>query len=197
MMKLKLMLTFLLSAFLVKTNQQVANECIILNREYDKGFLYDDYLYEPYLYTAPRNYVEELPYYFDDVRRAQWILTPAPFSNITYLIKNKLLNKYLYAKENTFGDFFDRRIVDLGNLTKKSFFSYLYQNGFHQPESAWWELRKQPNNWYEIWNVKFNERKLSFFLNNSFSKFPKTIKLILFCLKLFMLHLGFLGNDID
>jgi hypothetical protein len=72
----------------------------------------------------------------------------------------------LNAKTKTFGNFLNMSKILLGDLkkneTKNGFFQAvgdLFRDVFDRPEFAWWELRRMPNNWYEVWNVEFNERK--------------------------------------
>ena len=153
--------------------KQLDKECIFLNKEYSEGFLYlFKGFYTPLDYQSPKSFTDDLPTicdltlsqckkvtckcvkgtccHTDIIEGAQWVLKPVPEKTNTYFIQSKYHKKYFYVKKNYFGNFmsnlFNGHDTDFGSLYD------IYDGAFM------WELRKQPNGWFEVWNVKFNER---------------------------------------
>lgn len=128
-------------------------ECMVLNKKYDNSYLYalssfnrldlfsrEVMIWAPLFSRGPNEFTDT---YKDGI----WIFKPVPKRTNTYYLQNKKYGEYLFANEKLNEQSIDRRLIFTYKLTSVKL-----------DEKYMWNL-KHDDNEYEIWNVKYNERK--------------------------------------
>ena len=143
----------LASLLLVMNFQRVKSyeqnmECNFINK------MYQDYM-KPAEYAKNDNHMKRpvlLESFGKHLSAAYWTLTSVPGYVDTYFIKSSLYGEYLYALSDMAKiavALHDRRPVYTdGSLTD-----------VRENKAYMWRIMKIDTNLYELWNVRFNERK--------------------------------------
>ena len=133
-------------------------ECVLLNEKYKNGYLYSassTYKLELFwrsVYVWKPIFAGKRPNEFTDSDpQGVWFLLPVKNKVDTYYISNAKYGEYLYA--------IDMWKIDSALNNRRLVFTDKSDKLDNKDEKYMWEFRRKDNGMYEIWNVKFMERK--------------------------------------
>jgi hypothetical protein len=135
-------------------------ECVILSSKFNNGYLHAaDYvninnrMNRPVLVFMSIFRSKRPDELNDEDRKGVWILTPVSDGNTdVFYIKNSRYGEYLYAIEFAWKQM--EKIAD-----RRPVYTNLNIDQESIDQSYMWQFKKQVDGKYQIWNVKFNERK--------------------------------------
>ena len=126
-------------------------ECVLLNDEYDNGYLYTSRISSPwlrYVYLWDPIFKSRKPAQFTDVdTSAVWVLTPITNKPHTYFIRNLKYGEFLHPSY-----FIGRKEI------RRNVFTSRYSDDIDNGLKFMWHFKKLDNGMYEIWNAKIYER---------------------------------------
>ena len=129
--------------------------CVILNEEYSNAFLYSApsaltslrhvYAWDPVFKTK-----KPTAQFIDNDKASAWLIIPVANRPKTFFIKNYKTNEYLHPA-----------ITQKKPSSSRVVYTSPYKsNG--DLDTLMWNFYKLDNGKYQIWSVKFNERKFSY-----------------------------------
>ena len=149
------------NAFSVKYQplNKYEKECVILNENYQNGYLYavssaykiqmfyrSVFLWKPIFGQNSNLFTNNDP-------QGVWILMPVQNRLDTYYIYNVKYGEYLCA--------YDMWKIDKLLSNRRTVATDMSNKLDNKDEKYMWEFRRMDNGKYEIWNVKFIERKFN------------------------------------
>lgn len=133
-------------------------ECLILSKKYRSNYLFavsslhklsifwrDVMIWAPVFLSSPSEFTEK-------DKHGVWIFKPVTNRPNTYYLQNEKYGEYLFAIE--------KFKIDEKITNRRMIFTYKSPK-VELDEKYMWYFKKVDNG-YEIWNVQFNERNLSF-----------------------------------
>ena len=140
---------------------QFEKECVLLSSKFNNGYLHAaDYvnlnnrMNRPVLVFMSIFRSKRPDELNDEDRKGVWILTPVGdgHNGDVFYIKNSRYGEYLYAIEFAWKQM--EKIAD-----RRPVYTNLNIDQASIDQSYMWQFKKQGDGKYQIWNVKFNERK--------------------------------------
>jgi hypothetical protein len=143
---------------------QFDRECVILSSKYKNGYFHAaDYVYSdkpmnrPALVYMPIFGSKRPDEFKDEDRKGVWILTPVGDGKSgVFFIKNARYGEYLYSFDYSW------RLTEMLE-NRRPVYTNRFLNQVYMDQSYMWQFKKQEDGTYQIWNVRFNERKYNFY----------------------------------